>query len=62
MGAEEGIAGPKRDEVTGDWRKLRSEKHSDLCSSQNIFPYTIQAIKSRRSTGHVACMGERIST
>jgi hypothetical protein len=47
-------------EVTGDWRKLRSEKHHDLCPSQNILPCTIQAIKSRRSTGHVARMEERI--
>jgi len=58
MGAEEGIGGPKRDEVTGDWRKLRIK--IKLCSSQNILPYTIQAIKSRRSTGHVARTGERI--
>ena len=32
MGAEEGTAGPKSDEVTGDWRKLHIDKHNDLCS------------------------------
>jgi hypothetical protein len=46
--------------MTGEWRKLRSEKHHDLWSTQNILPYTLQAIKSSRSTGHVARMEERI--
>jgi hypothetical protein len=45
------IFGPKRDEVTGGWRKL----HNDLYSSPNI----IRMIKSRRMrwAGHVARMG-----
>jgi hypothetical protein len=30
------IFGPKRDEVTGEWRKLHNEKLSDLYSSPNI--------------------------
>jgi hypothetical protein len=30
------IFGPKRDEVTGDWRKLHKEELSDFYSSQNI--------------------------
>jgi hypothetical protein len=30
------IFGPKEEEVTGDWRKLRNEEHSNFCSS----PYT----------------------
>jgi hypothetical protein len=38
------IFGPKRDEVTGEWRKLRIEELRDLCSSPSI----IRIIKSRR--------------
>jgi hypothetical protein len=50
------IFGPKRDEVTGEWRKLCNEELHILCSSQNI----IRQIKSRRMrwAGHVACMEE----
>ena len=52
-----GIFGPKRDEVTGKWRKLHNEELSDLYSSSNI----TRVNKSRRMrwAGHVACMGER---
>jgi hypothetical protein len=51
------IFGPKRDEVTGEWRKLHNEKLRDLYSSQSI----IRIIKSRRMrrAGHVARMGEK---
>jgi hypothetical protein len=35
---------PKRDEVTGDWRKLHHEKLNDLYPSPNI----VRVIKSRR--------------
>jgi len=51
------IFGAKRDEVTGEWRKLLNVELNDLCSSPNI----VQLIKSRRMilVGHVACMGER---
>jgi hypothetical protein len=50
------IFGSKRDEVTGEWRRLHNEKLNDLCSSPNI----IQVIKSRRMrwAGLVARMGE----
>jgi len=50
------IFGPKRDEVTGEWRKLRNEELNDLYCSPNIF----RVIKSRilRWVGHVARMGE----
>jgi hypothetical protein len=50
------IFGPKRDEVTGGWRKLHNELHN-LHSSSNI----IRMIKSRRMrwAGHVARMGKK---
>jgi hypothetical protein len=47
---------PKRDEVTGEWRKLHEEELNDLYLSLNI----VHVIKSRRKRweGHVARMGE----
>ena len=50
------IFGPKRDDVTGEWRKLHNEELSDVYSLPNIF----RVIKSRRMSwaGHTACMGE----
>jgi hypothetical protein len=46
------IVGPKRDEVTGEWRKLHNEEHNNLYFSPN----TMRAMKSRgmRWEGHVA--------
>jgi hypothetical protein len=38
------VFGPKRDEVTGEWRKLHNEELSDLCCLPNI----AQVVKSRR--------------
>jgi hypothetical protein len=51
------IFGPKRDEVTGEWRKLHNEELRDLYPSPSI----IRIIKSRRMRwlGHVARMGEK---
>jgi hypothetical protein len=51
------IFGPKRDEVTGEWRKLHNEELNDLYCSPNI----IRLIKSRRTRWavHVASKGER---
>jgi hypothetical protein len=51
------IFGPKRDEVTGEWRKLHNDELHDLYSSPSI----IRIIKSRRIkwAGHVARMGEK---
>ena len=52
------IFGTRRDEVTGEWRRLHKEELNDLYSSPNI----VRVIKSRRMrwTGHVARMGEEM--
>jgi hypothetical protein len=51
------IFGPKRDEVTGEWRKLHHEELRDLYSSPSI----IRIIKSRRMrcAGNVARIEEK---
>jgi len=51
------IFGPKRDEGTGEWRKLHNEELNDLYCSPNI----VRVIKSLRMrwAGHVARMEER---
>ena len=51
------IFGPKRDEVTGEWKKLHNEEINDLYCSPSI----VRVIKSRRMrwVGHVVRMGER---
>ena len=50
------VFGPKRDEVTGEWRKLHNEELSDLYSLPNI----LRLVKLRRMglAGHVARMEE----
>ena len=50
------VFGPKRDKVTGEWRKLHTEELSDRYSLPNI----VRVVKSRRMrwAGHVARMGE----
>jgi hypothetical protein len=49
------LYGLKRDEITGEWRKLHNEELNDLYCSPNI----VRVIKSKRMrwTGHVARMG-----
>jgi hypothetical protein len=51
-----GIFGPKRDEVTGGWRKLHNDELHGLYSSPSI----VRVIKARRMrwAGYVALMGE----
>jgi hypothetical protein len=51
------ILGPKRDEVTREWRKLHNKEFNDLYCSPDI----VRVVKSRimRWVGHVARMGER---
>jgi hypothetical protein len=50
------IFGPRKDEVTGEWRRLHNEEINDLYSTPNI----VRVIKWRRMrwAGHVARMGE----
>jgi len=51
------IFGPKRDDVTEEWRKLRNEELNALCSSRNI----VLVIKSGKMRWGKACStyGER---
>jgi hypothetical protein len=51
------IFGPKKDEVTRDYRQLHNEELSVLNFSPNIFRM-IKSIRMRWA-GHVACMGEK---
>jgi hypothetical protein len=46
------IFGPKRDEVTGEWRKLHNKELNDLYSSPNT-------VRVMRWAGYLARMGER---
>jgi hypothetical protein len=52
---EVGLILPKRDEMTGGWRKLNNEELHGLYS----LPSVVRVIKARRMrwAGHVACMG-----
>ena len=51
------IFGPKRDEVTGEWRKLHNEELNDLYFSPDIVP--VIKLKRMRWAGLVARKGER---
>jgi hypothetical protein len=53
------IIGPKRDEVTGEWRKLHNEELHNLYSSPDI----IRQVKSRRFrlSGHVVRVGKEMN-
>jgi hypothetical protein len=51
------IFGPKRDEMTGEWRKLHNEELHDLYFSRSIIG--IIKVMRMRWTGHVARMGEK---
>jgi len=51
------IFGPKRDEVTGKWRKLHNEEFNDLYCSPNIVSVTES--RRMRGAGHVAPNAER---
>jgi hypothetical protein len=50
------IPGPKRDEVTNEWRKLQNENLYDLHFSPNRIPVVISTM---RYSGQVACTGKR---
>ena len=50
------VFGPKRDKVTGEWRKLHNDEFRNIYSQPNI----VRVVKSRRMRwmGHVACLRE----
>ena len=50
------IFGPKRDKVTGEWKKLCNEELNDLHSSPNII--WVIKLKRKRWAGHMGYMGE----
>jgi len=50
------IFGPRRDKVSGEWRRLHNEELNDLYSSPNIV--WVMKLRRMRWAGHVARMGE----
>ena len=54
------IIGPKREGVTGDWRKSHNEKLHNLYSSPNFS--VVKPKKWMRWAGYVACMREKRNT
>jgi hypothetical protein len=51
------IFGPKRDEVTGEWRNLHNKELRDLYSSPSIIRIT--KLRRMRWAGHATRMGEK---
>jgi hypothetical protein len=51
------ICRPKRDEVTGEWRRLLKEELHDLCSSPNVI--RVMKLRRMRWDGHETCVGKR---
>ena len=51
------IFGPKRNEITEEWRRLRNEELYYMFSSPDVMWTT--RIREMRWVGHVACMAER---
>ena len=51
------IFGPKRDEVTTEWRRLQNEELYDLYSSPNVI--RVIKLRRKRQVEHVARIGER---
>jgi hypothetical protein len=51
------IFGPRRDEVTGEWRKLHNEELHDIYSSPSII--RIMKLRRMRWAGQVARIGEK---
>ena len=49
------IFGRKRDEITGEWRKLHNEGHNELYSTPNVI--RVIELRKMRCAGHVAHMG-----
>jgi hypothetical protein len=52
-----GIFGPRRDEVTGEWRKLHNKELHDLYSLPSII--RIMKLRRMRWAGHVTRIGEK---
>jgi hypothetical protein len=56
-----GISGPKRDEVTGGWRKLHNEELHNLYSSPNTSKIGLMKSRRMRGAGPVARMGKKVN-
>jgi hypothetical protein len=52
------VFGPKRDEVTGEWRRLHDKELCDLYFTPNII--RVVNLRRMRWAGHVARVGEKI--
>ena len=56
------LLGPKRDEVTGEWRRLHNEELYVLYCSPNIIRVVVMESRGMGWLGHVARMGDRRGT